>query len=70
MPQIISEMGYRSDRSSSTSESKRSNIRGTVVPKFGPSRNIDAHFKGMGINLVTAPVTFTEINGSTMNVLF
>ena len=68
--QTISKMGYRSDRSSSSSESNRSNIRRTVVPKFGPSRNIDAHSRGMGINLVTAPPTLTGIAGSTTKVLF
>ncbi len=65
---IISRMGKSSFRSYSLSESSKSNIRRKAMPKVGPSRNIGAHSKGMGINRVTAPVTRVVIDGSTTNV--
>ncbi len=65
---IISKMGYRPVRSSSLSESNRLNTRRNAVPKLGPSTNIGAHSMGIGIILVTAPVTLAVTNGSTTNV--
>ncbi len=65
---IISKMGYKAIQFSSSSELNRSNTRQNAVPKFGPLTNIDAHSMGIGIILVTTPVTLAVTNGSTTNV--
>jgi hypothetical protein len=62
---IISKMGYRAVWFSSLSESNRSNTRQNAMPKFGPLTIIDAHSMGIGIILVTAPVTLAVAARST-----